>query len=75
MGSMLNNKFESFGDHSGQFGSNKMLVLLLEKPKPPKSTISGFVDPWETLIIDLNIPEYFHTNTEIWNRFRVILFL
>ena len=34
-------------------------MLLCEGPKPHNSLTSGFVDPWEPLFMDLNIPNYF----------------
>ena len=34
--------------------------------------ISGFVDPWEPLFIDLNIPNYFK-NKKIWKHVLVCL--
>ena len=49
---------EALGNYSDQFGLIK-LALLCEGPKPNISMISGFVDPWDSLFLDLNIPKYF----------------
>ena len=42
------------GDFSASFWSNQFLVLSCEGPKPQNSMISGFLDSWEPLYIDLN---------------------
>ena len=44
------------GNYLDQFGSNKISVSLCEGPKPVNSWMYGFLDPWEPLFIDLNIP-------------------
>ena len=49
----FNNKFKSSGIYSASFWSNKMWVLLCEEPQPQNSMISGFLDPWDPLFIDL----------------------
>ena len=38
------------GNYSDQFGSNKILVLFCEGPKPNISTNSGFLDPLDPFI-------------------------
>ena len=53
------------GNYSASSWSNKISVLLYEGPKPPNSVISGFVDPWEPLFVDLNIPNSFLKYTNI----------
>ena len=50
------------GKYSDQFWSNQISVLLLERPKPPNSMISGFLDAWDPLVIDLNIQQRFFKN-------------
>ena len=48
------------GNYYDKFASNKFsILLLLERPKPPTSIISGFLDPWEPLFVDSNIQTYY----------------
>ena len=49
---------KALGNYSYQFWSNEMLVLLLERPKPNISMISGFLSPGGPLFMDLNVPKY-----------------
>ena len=37
--------------------------------------IHGFLDPWEPLFMDLNIPKYFQKYKKILNRFRTTIIL
>ena len=63
------------GNHSDQFWFNKIPILLCEGPKPPNYMISGFLDPWEPLSMDLNIPKLFFGNIrKLWIQFQNILF-
>ncbi len=41
------------GNYSAPFCSNKISALLCGGPKPPSSIITGFVDHWEPLFVDL----------------------
>ena len=36
---------KALGNYSDRLWSNKILVLLLARPKPPNSMISGFLSP------------------------------
>ena len=38
------------GNCSDPFWSNNFPILLLERPKPPNSMVSGFFSPWDPLI-------------------------
>ena len=60
----LNNRFESSGELFASFWFNKTSVLLYEKPKHDIFMISGSMSPWETVFIDLNIPNYFKKTWE-----------
>ena len=44
-------------NYPASFWSNTISVLFCEGPKSQNSMISRFVDPWEPLFIDLNIPK------------------
>ena len=52
----LNNRFKSSGD-SDQFRFNKIPILLCDGPKHNISIISGFVNPWSPVFMDLSIPK------------------
>ena len=56
---VLNNRFKNSGNYLDQFGSNKISVLLCEGTKPNISMISGFVDLWDPLFMDFDIPNDF----------------
>ena len=45
------------GNYSSLFWSYNFSFLLLEMPKPPNYMISGLLDAWEPLFMDLNIPK------------------
>ena len=53
--------------YCGPFWFNSFSILL-ERPKPNIFMISGFLDPWEALLMDLNIPKYFqrHQTTHMF---------
>ena len=61
-------------NYSHQFWSNMFNVLLLERPRPHSSMISGFLSPGEPLFIDLNIPKYFKDIRIIWKPFKTYSF-
>ena len=61
------------GKYLDQFWSNKLLVLLLEKLKPNISMISGFLEPWEPLFVDLDILKYHNNISKLWKRFFKLL--
>ena len=63
------------GNYLDQFGSNRISVLLCERPKPPNFMIPGFLDPGEPLSMDLNIPNYFNKSKKNMETFSNILFL
>ena len=45
------------GNYLDQIWSNKFSGVLREEPKPPNSMIHGFLDPWEPVFMDLNVPK------------------
>ena len=64
--SLLSNLYSKFmeiislrtpGNYSASFRSN-IFSILWGRPKPDMSMISGCLDPWEPLFMDLNIPNY-----------------
>ena len=50
------------GNYDDQFWSNKVSVLLLERPKSQNPMISGLLDPWDPLI-------YTGEYKKIWEQF------
>ena len=50
---------KALGNYSDQFWSNKISVLLCEGPKPQNSMISGFLDPYYPLLMDLDMLKIF----------------
>ena len=44
------------GNDSDQFWSNKISMLLCERPKLTISMFSGVLSPWEPVFVDLDIP-------------------
>ena len=48
---------EAPGNYLDRFWCNQISVLLLEKPKPDISMISGSLDPSDPLFMDSNIPK------------------
>ncbi len=63
------------GDYSDQFWSNKMSVLLCEVPKPNIFMISGFLNPWSPLFMEVNIQKILQTNKKHMDAFLKILFV
>ena len=63
------------GNYSASFWAYKFSICLCERPKPNISMISGFLDPWEPLFMDLNILIYFRNIGQSWKCFRKIFFL
>ena len=57
------------GNYSASFWSNKISVLLLERPKSPNSMMSGFLSPGEHLFMDFNIPKYYNKMRRIVDAF------
>ena len=60
------------GNYSDQFWSKKISALLCEGPKPNISMFSGFVNPWEPLVMDSIILEYFENIGKLWKHFKKI---
>ena len=46
------------GTYSASIWSHSFSILLCEEPKPNISIVSGCLDPWEPLVMDLNIQSY-----------------
>ena len=63
------------GNYLDRFWSNKIAVLLLERPTPNMFMISGFLTPGGPLFMDLDIPNYFNKYKKKWKHFRNIFFL
>ena len=57
------------GNYYASFGSYNFSILLSERPKPNVSMISGCLDPWEHLFMDLNIPNQFKESKKFRNAF------
>ena len=47
------------GNYSGPLWSNNFSISFLERQKTQHFMMSGFLDPWEPVFMDLNIPNYF----------------
>ena len=66
---------KALGDYLDQFSSNKVSVLWFGGQKPNIFMISGFVDPWDPLFLDFNIPNDFKKYKKIMETFLKILFV
>ena len=60
-------RFKAPGNYAGPFWIHIISISL--DPKSNISRISGFLDPWEPLFIDLNIPNYFRKIKKVRNVF------
>ena len=56
------------GNYSASFWCNKISVLSCEGPRAQNSMISGFLDPWEPVFMDVNIPKYFKRYKKSYGR-------
>ena len=65
--------FKVPGNYSYQFWFDKISVLLCEGPKPSMSMISGFLNPWNPVFIDLNTLKIFRNIRKYGNMFENII--
>ena len=62
-------------NYSASIWTYNFSICLCETPKPNISMISGFVESWEPLFMDLDIPKYFKKSENSRNTFLKIICL